>query len=206
MILKIPISYRVLIGLIALLFVSSAANAGSMSRQRTMGITPGDATSMTICSGYSCARRPRLKFSRKQLSYIDRKFAKIKSPEIERIRITKLIAWHEKLAQRQLNVPKDNAKSTGFDIGPGQMDCIDESTNTLSFIQLLTARGLLKYHKINGYRDRGFVLDFRMPHTTAVLRDKAGKDWAFDSWYKAGGEPPVVIPLKVWLEKNDNSY
>jgi len=132
--------------------------------------------------------------------------AKVKSSTAERGAIGRLIAWSERQAQRRLGLPRDNAKSTGFDLGPGQMDCIDESTNTISFLQLLTARGLLKHHKIIGQRDRGFVVDFRLPHTTAVMKETDGKEWAVDSWYRAGGEAPVIIPLSEWLKKNDNSY
>lgn len=183
-----------------------SAQAGSLGRQRMMGIVAGNSTSLTICSGYSCARRPRLNLNQRQLNYIDNSMANVANAKQERAAIGRLIGWKERLAQKTFRLPRDNAKATGFDLGPGQMDCIDESTNTISFLQLLGARGLLKFHQVSGYRDRGFVIDARLPHTTAVVKDDAGKAWAVDSWYRAGGEPPVIVPLSLWLKQNDRSY
>ena len=184
----------------------AVAQAGSLGRQRMMGISAGTSTSLTICSGYSCARRPRLNLAKRHLAYIDNAMAAVTSATEERAVIGDLIGWKERLAQKTFRLPQDNPKATGFDLGPGQMDCIDESTNTISFLQLLGARGLLKFHKISGYRDRGFVIDARLPHTTAVVKDHTGMAWAIDSWYRAGGEPPVIVPLSLWLKQNHRSY
>lgn len=182
------------------------ANANSIGRQRQMGIKAASANSLTICSGYSCARRPRLHFSGNQLRYVDRTMKNIRTGAQERMAIGQLIGWQERVAQKRFGLPQDNAKATGFDLGAGQMDCIDESTNTISFLQLLEARGLLKFHTIKGYRDRGLIIDGRLPHTTAVITEQSGQNWAVDSWYRAGGEPPVIVPLKTWMKLTDNAY
>ena len=109
---------RLSIFLVLMTFVAvdliSAANAASLSRQRQMGIQVGNASSLTICSGYSCARKPRLRLTKKQLRYIDRSMRRVKSAKQERKAIAQLIAWKERVAQRTLGMPRDNAKATGF--------------------------------------------------------------------------------------------
>jgi hypothetical protein len=80
----------------------------------------------------------------------------------------------------------------------GQMDCIDESNNTTTYLKLLQQDGLLNFHEV---RDRStrFGLFAGMPHTTAVIRDIATRqDYAVDSWFFDNGELPVILPLAEW--------
>ena len=51
---------------------------------------------------------------------------------------------------------------------------------------------------------RGFFLDGRYPHATAVLAESAvpatpRTQWAIDSWPTANAEPPVIQRLDRWL-------
>ena len=60
----------------------------------------------------------------------------------------------------------------GMQFGKGtddQMDCIDEATNTTSLLMFLASHGLLRHHKVEEPSARGFFLDGRYPHATAVL-------------------------------------
>ena len=81
----------------------------------------------------------------------------------------------------------------------GQMDCIDTSRNSTSLLLILEQLKLLRHHKVEAPEARGFLLDGRGPHATAVLTDiHTGKQWAVDSWTRKYGEKPDVIPLDVW--------
>ena len=80
----------------------------------------------------------------------------------------------------------------------GQMDCIDESNNTTTYLKMLQQEGLLTFHEV---RDRStrFGLFAGMPHTTAVIRDIATRqDYAVDSWFFDNGDLPVIMPLEEW--------
>lgn len=81
---------------------------------------------------------------------------------------------------------------------PGQMDCIDESTNTTTYLGMLTASGLLKHHTVQDRVTR-FGLFAGAPHTTAVIRETAtGRRFAVDSWFFDNGHAPVIIDLQQW--------
>ncbi len=50
---------------------------------------------------------------------------------------------------------------------------------------------------------RGFFLDGRYPHATAVIKEKAsGKQHAVDSWVHDNGVYPEIKPLSVWLKES----
>ena len=85
----------------------------------------------------------------------------------------------------------------GFGL-PGQMDCIDESTNTTTYLGMLADSGLLKHHTTMD-RSTRFGLFAGAPHTTAVIRDAAtGRRFAVDSWFFDNGQPPVIVDIQAW--------
>ena len=80
------------------------------------------------------------------------------------------------------------------------MDCIDEATNTTSLLLVAQRRGMLKHHRVTTPVARGFFLDGRYPHATAVVKEKAsGRAYAVDSWPKANGAKPDILDLDDWF-------
>lgn len=81
---------------------------------------------------------------------------------------------------------------------PGQMDCIDESTNTTLYLTLLQKYGLMRLHRVEDRATRGWLV-FGWPHTTAVIQEIAsGTLWAVDSWFLDNGKPPLILTLDQW--------
>ncbi len=63
------------------------------------------------------------------------------------------------------------------------MNCIDESTNTTTYLRLFVQGGLMRWHTVEDRATRGWFL-FGLPHTTAVMRERASKlRYAVDSWF-----------------------
>ncbi len=153
----------------------------------------------TVCHGYGCEFRTQIPIGQK----VSDRFSAIMaagaaSPEAERAAISKAVQYFEDLAVQRhgvRDVPKSQAQSAGK---KGQMDCIDESSNTRHLLLYLQSRGLLKHHKVQSNVSRGFLLDGRYPHWTAVVSDPSGKKWVVDSWFEPGGGAPDIVPLDYW--------
>jgi hypothetical protein len=108
------------------------------------------------------------------------------------------VAYFETRAGQAIGV-RDTAKSTLAQSGRmGQMDCIDESTNTRTLLLYLQGRGFLRHHNVESNVSRGFFADGRYPHSTAVVSEKGGPRWAIDSWYEPMGGKPDIMPLDQW--------
>lgn len=174
---------------------SSTANyTGSVAEVRTERIY--------VCSGFNCHYKTRL-----DLGATDaRRFAEIMaaghgSPEAERNAVSKAVQYYEKRAGAAIGVIDDAKSVFGASGEMGQMDCIDESTNTRSLLLYLERRGLLKHHGVRSNVSRGFFIDGRYPHSTAVLRDNGGREWAVDSWYAPMGDAPDILPMEQWLKR-----
>lgn len=121
----------------------------------------------------------------------------------ERERIAQAIALMEAMVGPLTGTEQDkgrNFQGVGIE---GQMDCIDESTNTTTYLTMLLKDGLLKWHSVEDRATRGFFI-FGWPHTTAVIRDTVtGQLYSVDSWFLDNGQPPYIQKLEDWRDKKD---
>jgi hypothetical protein len=159
-----------------------------------------------VCHGYGCWFRTIL-----HLGPADaRRFAAIfasgrRSPAAERAAIAAAVRYFERRAFDVIGVRDEPGSRFGASGERGQMDCIDESTNTRALLLYLAGRGLLRHHTVGAIASRGFLLDGRYFHSTAVIRDAEGTEWAVDSWFAPMGEAPDILPLAEWKAQGYSS-
>jgi len=123
------------------------------------------------------------------------------TPESERTLIKKAVARMEILIGKKVNASNDKGGNMAGVFADGnQMDCIDESSNTTTYLALMQKDDLLKWHQIQGTKTRGFFI-FGMPHTTAVIKDNStDQRWAVDSWFYDNGVEPEILPISQWSD------
>jgi hypothetical protein len=158
---------------------------------------------VTVCSGYGCRFETQVTINDQDLDQLRAIFARVEDTEVgEREAVQSAIAYLETRVGTEVGTSADRAKIEAGAVGDKtQQDCIDESTNTTSYLIVMEANGLLKYHKVRRPEIRGYWLDGRWPHWTAVLQvHEGGNEWAIDSWWRDNGAEPVVIPLEDWYE------
>ncbi len=161
---------------------------------------PPTANKTYICHGYTCRIVTPVRFSSVEIAQIAGKLVTgVADAAAERAAISLSVQVFEKIVGVRIGTSAD---LPGMQFGRGaddQMDCIDEATNTTSLLMLLAKNGYLRHHKVELPSARGFFIDLRYPHATAVLLDtSSGKRWAIDSWPRANGEPPVIQLLAEW--------
>lgn len=157
-----------------------------------------------VCHGFGCTYKTPVSFSGKDLANLKAILRKgAASPEAERKAIAAAVSWQERRAGPIVGSSKDIGGLDMHNAGvKGQMDCIDESTNTNSLLLLAQRHGYLKHHTVSSPVARGFFLDGRYPHASATVREKAsGAVYAVDSWPKDNGVPPVISRLDVWMAR-----
>lgn len=153
---------------------------------------------ITICHGYGCVFRSRLTLTAADGA----RFRSIMnsgagSPKAERAAISRAVRYFEERAFSATGF-RDRPRATVGKAERGQMDCVDESTNTRALLLYLAERGLLKFHKVGRNASRGYFLDGRYPHFTAVVSDPSGTKWVVDSWYAPMGGAPDIFPYEQW--------
>jgi hypothetical protein len=153
-----------------------------------------------VCHGYTCRIVTPMRLGTDDIGRIAGGLTEeVADGAAEREAISKAVQEFETIVGDRIGTASDRP---GMQFGQGtddQMDCIDEATNTTSLLLFLASHGLIKHHKVGAPTARGFFLDGRYPHATAVLTDTgSGEKWAIDSWPRANALPPVIMPLKDW--------
>ena len=160
--------------------------------------------SLPICSSYGCAEISHVSIDvlhwQKILSYFN---ASIDSPETERGFLAEVIGYIETIVGEQTNTQYDIGGTFNIYLNLNkakskQMDCIDESANTLLYLRLLDQNKKINFHKVAGLRSRGGIFA-GYPHTAVLLLDKLTEEkFIIDSWFHDNGQPAEVVPYREW--------
>lgn len=165
------------------------------------GISHPTYSHFTICHGFGCTFHSAVTFSDTDWGQVTASFdPPARDPAGERRQIGQAVAVFERLVGRKTGTDSDKGGLTHSVAGnPTQLDCIDETTNTTTYLTLLHNRGMLRWHRAGQAASRGFFLDGRWRHETAVLLELAsGAEFAIDSWIEDNGKPPLIVPLEQW--------
>ena len=153
---------------------------------------------INICHGYGCAFRSKLMLGASDgARFRSIMRAGAASPKAERAALSKAVSYFDRRANQATGF-KDRPRTEFGKAERGQMDCVDESTNTRALLLYLAERGLLRFHKVGRNVSRGFFMDGRYPHFTAIVVDPAGTRWVVDPWYAPVGGGPDIFPYEQW--------
>jgi hypothetical protein len=185
--------------LLVLILIGLAGTAEADWYSRGHGRAP-TLDEIFVCHGYTCRIVTSVHFGADDIARIAAPLAGgARDAAAERQAISRVVQTFETIVGARVGTAND---LPGMQFGKGaddQMDCIDEATNTTSLLLFLAKHGYLRHHRVEAPSARGFFVDGRYPHNTAVLTDQSsGEKWAIDSWPRANAKPPVIMPLAEW--------
>ena len=167
------------------------------SHFETFASKPPQGDSVTVCHAYGCKAQTAFTFTPSDISELFVVMTTVPrddGPREERRAIANAIGWMERRVAPAAGTATDRA---GMDFsGSGdrsQQDCVDEATNTTSYLLVLDRHGLIRHHAV----ERPFAKDDfgKWTHWAALIREKeSGELFAVDSSASAnGGEPHGAI-------------
>lgn len=155
---------------------------------------------LRLCYNWSCAARQRLSFTASDMKEVARQMALCPGDGLhDRVQRMRIGIWQmEVLAQKYqpllANDEAINEQEWGQD---GRMDCIDNASNTTTFLHALHDLGLLPGWSMAKPRVRARFSP--VVHWTAAVVDASdARSWAVDSWFRPNGHLPFVMPLEDW--------
>lgn len=162
-----------------------------------------DRSAVPVCFHHGCESVKQVSLTNEHWDRVVRYFtpaAKNAADEREQIRMA--IGEMEQvtgiLAGTQGDIAGDLASFGTLD---PQMDCIDESSNTTTYLTLFEQAELLRWHTVEPRAQRGYLFIGGWPHYTALVREKqTGRLWVIDSWFRDNGELPDVVDLDTWKD------
>ena len=195
--------------LLAGLVAGACTHEGFGTNERhfaTFSVPEPKGTTVHVCHAYGCKMRTKFTFNDAdiaELSAIMKKWrTKADTAEDERRGVAYAIGWMETRVGNVIGT-KDDRPGMDFSASgdPTQQDCVDEATNTTSYLSVLQDRALLKHHTVAApFAKENYLRGVAgWTHWTAVLVEKTNKQrWAVDSWIYANGENPAIVKAEEW--------
>jgi hypothetical protein len=159
---------------------------------------------LRICYNWSCAKRETLRFSTEDMASVKEQMALCPTGTIEdRLQRLRIGIWKmEELAAKYqpllLNDQAVNDKDRDLD---GRTDCVDNATNTTTYLNILQDLDQTPGWRVVEPEIRN-RFDIRYVHWTATVVDKKSRErWSVDSWFRPNGHLPFVMPLENWVRQ-----
>ncbi|MEX0616056.1 MAG: hypothetical protein WD177_09110 [Methylophaga sp.] len=170
-----------------------------MSHRNFIGFPSPQAFS--ICHDMGCHSVSDVSLTQTEWQRIRQYFEPVaQDAEAERRQIAAAIALLETLIGNKTSTAGDRAKNHLPDSRYGQLNCIDEATNTSVYLRIMASDGLFSWHRAAPRTSRG-PLTGQAPHNTASIIDTQSQQrYAVDSWFFANGQPPAIILLDHWKQ------
>jgi hypothetical protein len=133
-----------------------------------------------VCHAYGCRERTRFTFTDRDIDTLrglmtETRGAAPDTPEQERRAVAYAVGWMERRVGDAVGTKDDRA---GMDFtGSGdrtQQDCVDEATNTTSYLSVLATTGLIRHHTVGvPFAKENYLRGVEgWTHWTAVLVEK----------------------------------
>jgi hypothetical protein len=199
------------------LALTGCTHAGFGSSERhfaTFSVPEPKGATVHVCHAYGCKLRTKFTFTAAdiaELGAVMKTWRTKATPVIgsavggaadERRGVAYAIGWMERRVGEVIGTKDDRAGMEFAGSGdPTQQDCVDESTNTTSYLTVLANHGLLRHHAVGvPFAKENYLRGIAgWTHWTAVLIETASKQrWAVDSWIYANGENPAIVEAEQW--------
>ena len=158
---------------------------------------------IAICYDFSCKTIQQVVLSAEEWrSVIGWFYPAAPTAVEEREQLRQAIGWMEVVIGRHTPTHRDKGlnleKNPEF---PGQLDCIDESLNITTYMQLFQDQGHLRRHRVidRAYRRAGFDA-----HWAGQIEEiDTGERFVIDSWFQDNGMLPYLSPSTDWFDITD---
>jgi len=194
--------------LVAAVFLGACTHQpfeNALEHYSTVEVPPPKGATVHVCSAYGCRKKSRVRFSEADIGEIAKlmkETAKDDSAAEERRAVAYAIGWIERYVGEKIGTKADRP---GMDFAasgdPTQQDCLDEATNTTSYLKFLANHDLIKHHTVAApFAKENYLRGISgWTHWTAVLKEnETGTRWAVDSWIQANGVNPAIVEADKW--------
>ena len=158
----------------------------------------------TVCHGFFCVQKTPVSLNEEQWRRVAAIFKpRAKDARQERQQIARAVALVESIVGPQAGIAARQWTHKYMLVLPNlgdlsQIDCVDASVNTWTYMTLMEGAGLFQFHKVAPLSYAGSFTDPDL-RNTAVLQENSGGYFAIDASLVDHGVPPLVMPLAVWM-------
>lgn len=157
-----------------------------------------------VCFNSSCARRSEVTLSQADFRDVARHLAVCAEDSLDsRLQRVRLAVWRmEALVEQRLPVLANDRAVNDSEFGiDGRTDCVDNATNTTTYLHVLRELGVLSGWTVAEPRVRQRFNVERVHWTATIIDPASGARWSVDSWFRPNGHLPFVMDLAAWRDE-----
>jgi len=158
------------------------------------------------CHGFHCARQDHIELAAAEWKSVRAVFSRpAADAREERRQVAQALAQLQQLVGQRTGTAVHQWTRHGglIDGNPAgdltQLDCIDESVNSWTYLTLMARDGLLKFHRVGPLSAANNLLVFHFRNTAVLVANGDGALFAVDATLVDETEPPPIFPLAAWL-------
>lgn len=159
-----------------------------------------DPQRLRLCHGYACRFVTPVALSPDEWSVTRALFEPAAdSAAAERQQVGLAIAQLTLSAGRHAGIAVRQRRELVNRSDPSQLDCVDETVNTASYLTLLSRAGLLRWHRVGAPAHRGTLVTLDVANTPVLIETDSGRGFAVDTAFADPGLTPYIVPIETWL-------
>jgi hypothetical protein len=157
------------------------------------------------CHGFGCARHDHIALAPEEWESVRARFRPAApDAQSERRQVAEAVALLQRLVGERTGTSAHQWTHRDFQIDDNptgdltQLDCIDESVNTWTYLTLMAKDGLFKFHRVGPLSAAGGIITFDFRNTAVLIEEPSGTLFAVDATLVDAAEPPPIFPLALW--------
>jgi len=152
-----------------------------------------------ICYNYGCKVKALVTLSPAEWAEVEGWFQPAATTaEEERRQLRNAHGWLEVMVGNHTPIHRNLGQLPQTDQWPGQLDCVDESLNTTTYLSLFESKGLMRFHRVVERAYRRTLFDQHWAGQIEEL-DTAAR-WVVDGWWYDFGQLPDVQAYEQWSD------
>ncbi|HXP05931.1 MAG TPA: hypothetical protein VN808_17570 [Stellaceae bacterium] len=155
---------------------------------------------LTLCEGYSCHFGTHVTLSPGEWAQVKAVFEP-PAPDAatERDRVARAVETLDLLAAQHTGTAVQQRRDWINKGDPSQIDCVDHTVNTVTYLRLFANAGLLRWNHPGDPAHRGSIIGWDVANTAVLVENDGNRGYSIDTALGDVGLPPYVVPVEQWI-------
>jgi len=155
---------------------------------------------LTLCEGYSCHFGSHVALSTAEWAQVKAVFTPpAASAAAEREQVARAVETLDLLVAQHTGTAVQQRRDWINRSDPSQVDCVDHTVNTVTYLRLFFDTGLLHWNHPGEPAHRGTIIGWDVANTAVLVENDSNHGYSIDTALGDVGLPPYVIPVEQWV-------
>lgn len=196
---RVTIRYRLAVSAIAA-WVSACSVVPASKFVERYGDPDPTPESLTLCEGYSCHFGTRVLLTPQEWQEVKADFGPpAKDAASEREQVARAVETLDYLVARHAGTDVQQRRDWINHGDPSQVDCVDHTVNTTTYLRLFQNAGLLHWNHVGEAAHRGTIIGWDVANTAVLVENDSHRGYSIDTALGDVGLPPYVVPVEQWI-------